>query len=102
MQKKQQSWLGAYTTKQLQDKQMQPTANHILKLRNGKKIRDIVNSVNRSIRQQILPNKSYQQDYTQLKITDTKCRMCGTATESSCVLAQRSYKVTIKQDMGDR
>ena len=27
----QQSWLGAYTTKQLQDKQMPPTANQILK-----------------------------------------------------------------------
>ena len=93
----QQSWLGAFTTKQLQDKQMPPTANPILK--KWKNIPDIVYSVNRSIRQQLLPTKSYQQNKAQLKITDTKCKMCGTATASTthvlCAcpkIAQSLYK----------
>ena len=53
----QQSWLGAYTTKQLQDNQMPPAAKQILK--KWKNITDIVYSVHKSIRQQLLPTKCY-------------------------------------------
>lgn len=56
----QQSWLGAYTTKQLQDKQMPPIANQIVK--KWKNIPHIIYSINWSICQQLLPTKSYQQN----------------------------------------
>jgi len=54
-----QKWLGAYTNKQRQNKQMPPTANQILK--KWTNIPDIVYSVNKTIRQQLLPTKTYQQ-----------------------------------------
>ena len=76
-----QKWLGAYTNKQRQDKQLPPTANQILK--KWKNIPDIVYSVNKTIRQQLLPTKTYQQSKAQMTITDTNCRMCHTATEST-------------------
>ena len=76
---------------------MQPTANQILK--KWENIPDIIYSVNRSIRQQHPPTKFYKPNKAQLKITDTKCRMCGTATESTTAvlcacpnIAQSLYK----------
>ena len=69
-----------YTNKQRQDKQLLPTARKILK--KWKNIPDIVYSVNKTIRQ-LLPTKTYQQSKAQMTITDTNCRMCHTATEST-------------------
>ena len=76
-----QKWLGAYTNKQRQDKQLPPTAKQILK--KWKNIPDIIYSVNKTIRQQLLPTKTYQQSKAQMTITDTNCRMSHTATEST-------------------
>ena len=72
-----QKWPGAYTNKQRQVREFPPTANQILK--KWKNIPDIVYSVNKTIRQQLLPKKTYQQSKAQMTITDTNCRMCRTA-----------------------
>ena len=76
-----QKWLGAYTNKQRQDKQLPPTANQILK--KWKNIPDIVYSVNKTIRQQLLPTKTYQQSKAQMTITDTNCR-CADRINNTC------------------
>ena len=92
-----QSWLGALNTLQLKDNDMAPRANQILK--SWKNIPDVTYSVNRSIRQQLLPTRAYQKSKVQMKITDTRCRMCGTGVESTthvmCAcpkIAQSLYK----------
>ena len=75
-------WLGVYTNKQHQDKRLPLTANQILK--KWKNIPDIVYSVNKTIQQQLLLTKIYQQSKAQMTIIDTNnCRMCHTATEST-------------------
>ena len=51
-----QKWLGAYTNKQRQHKELPPTAKQILK--KWENIPDIVYSVNKTIRQQLLPTKT--------------------------------------------
>lgn len=81
-----QKWLGAYTNKQCQDKQLPPTAK-------WKNIRDIVYIVNKTIRQQLLPTKTYQQNKAQMTITDTNCRMCHTATESTTHVLSACSKI---------
>ena len=86
-----QKWFGAYTSKQRQDKQLPPTANQILK--KWKNIPDIVYSVNKTIRQQLLPTKTYQQSKAQMTITDTNCRMCHTATESTTRVLSACSKI---------
>ena len=52
-----QKWLGAYTNRQRQDKEFPLTARQILKKWNN--IPDIVQSVNKIMRQQPLPTKTY-------------------------------------------
>ena len=84
-------WLGAYTNKQRQDKQLPPTANQILK--KWKNILDVVYSVNKTIRQQLLPTKTYQQSKAQMTITYTNCRMCHTATESTTHVLSACSKI---------
>ena len=86
-----QNWLGDYTNKQRQGKQLPLTANQILKKR--KNIPDIVYSVNKTIRQQLLPTKTYQQSKAQMTITDTNCRMCHTATESTTHVLSACSKI---------
>ena len=86
-----QKLLGAYTNKQRQDKQLPPTANQILKKR--KNIPDIVYSVNKTIRHQLLPTKPYQESKAQMTITDTICRMCHTATESTTHVLSACSKI---------
>ena len=56
---KEQAWLGALTTKQLEDPDMVPNANQVF--RKWKNIPDIVYSVNKDIRQQLLLTRTYQQ-----------------------------------------
>ena len=88
-----QKWLGAYTNKQRQDKQLPPTANQILK--KWKNIPDIVYNVNKTIQQQLLPTKTYQLSKAQITITDTNyCRMCHTATESTTHVLGACSKIT--------
>ena len=86
-----QNWLGDYTNKQRQDKQLPPTANQILK--KWKNIPDIVYSIKKIIRQQLLPTKTYQQSKAQMTITDTNCRMCHTATESTTHVLSACSKI---------
>ena len=86
-----QKWLGPYIKKQSQDKQLRPTANQILK--KWKNIPDIVYSVNKTIRQQLLATKTYQQSKAQMTITDTNCRMCHTATESTTHVLSACSKI---------
>jgi len=69
-----QQWLGQLTTKQLKDPNISSSANNIFST--WKNIPDIVYSVNKNIRQQLLPTKAYQQSKVQAQVTDTKCRMC--------------------------
>ena len=87
-------WLGDYTNKQRQDKQLPPTANQILK--KWKNIPDIVYSVNKTIQQQLLPTKTYQQSKAQMTITDNNnnyYRMCYTATESTIHVLRACSKI---------
>ena len=86
-----QKWLLAYINKQRQDKELPLTANQILK--KWKNIPDIVYSVNKTIRQQLLPTKTYQQSKAQMTITDTNCRMCRTATESTTHVLSACSKI---------
>ena len=86
-----QKWLGDYTNKQRQDIQLSLTANQILK--KWKNIPDIVYSVNKTIQQQLLPTKTYQQSKAQMTITDTNCRMCHTATESTTHVLSACSKI---------
>ena len=75
-----QKWPGAYTNKQRQVREFPPTANQILK-----KWKNIpVYSVSKTIRQQLLGKKTYQQSKAQMTITDTNCRICSTATLPHC------------------
>ena len=68
-----QKWLGAYTNKQRQNKQMPPTANQVLK--KWKNIPYIVYSVNRQ--------RHISKAKAQMTIIDTNCGTYHTATEST-------------------
>ena len=86
-----QKCLGAYTNKQRQDKKLPPTANQILK--KWKNIPDIVYSVNKTMRQQLLPTKTYEQSNAQMTIRDTNHRMCHTTTESTTHVLSACTKI---------
>jgi hypothetical protein len=76
----QQKWLGAFTTMQLEDKEMATDACKIL--RKWRNIPDIVYSVNNNLRQQLLPTKMYQSTKLQQQVDDLNCRMCSQKQET--------------------
>jgi len=88
---KQQTWLGALTTKQLEDQDMSPNANQLF--RTWKNIPDVVYSVNKKIRQQLLPTRTYQQTKLQAQVPTTKCRMCDSQTESTSHILSGCSKI---------
>ncbi|XP_020907425.2 uncharacterized protein LOC110245482 [Exaiptasia diaphana] len=93
----QQKWLGDLTTKQHQDLNISDNTYQIHTT--WKNVPDIVCSVNKTIRQQLLPTKTYYETKLLKQVLDKRCRMCNTSTESTthvmCAcsrIAQTLYK----------
>ena len=88
---KEQAWLGALTAKQLEDPDMAPNANQVFE--KWKNIPDIVYSVDKGIRQQLLPTRTYQQTKLQTQVSNTKCRMCDSQIETTFHILSRCSKL---------
>ena len=76
-------------TKQLEDPNIALNANQFFRI--WKDIPNIMLSVNKGIRQQVLPTRIYQQAYN-YKI-NTKCRMCNSQTETTSRILRGCSKI---------